>query len=204
MPQMTKRTSRSAVLLLAIIGVLAFGAFGNRPTPTLAPVQPPLTVWIDFKRVFEAAPFVAEQELALSAVWDDFQAMLQELEDDIRRLNGELRDVYQPGSEEYARAEAKLTDLTIEKQAQVDFVHTKIAADWAMTMKYMFERVQGQSKAFATANGYHYVLISDAGFDLPIGTEDQMKMNISSRRIIYADPQYDVTEGFVAWLKAHP
>lgn len=199
---MMKKLSGPTMLLLAVLtGVVAFGTFASRPTP--APAQPPMIVWVDFGKVFDGVPDVANGEQLLNAINDDFEITRQALQKDIDRLKNDL-SILVPGTPEYARSERKLQEKTIELKAQVEFVMAKLAFERMRIRKDMFDRARAEAAKFASGNSYHYVIITDTNFEIAVGTEAQVMMDIANKRIMYADPQYDVTDDFITWLNMAP
>ena len=45
-----------------------------------------------------------------------------------------------------------------------------------------------------------YILADDSGIDLMEGTDLQVVQQMSLRRLVYANPSYDVTEDLIAWI----
>ena len=204
---MKKTTAPVMLLIVALAGVVAYQSFairqddaaGARPAPT----QPPLVVWIDFGRVFDNVRDLVDGEQDLEAIRVTFENRRQALDEEVKRLERELL-LLEKGSKEYKAAEQQLLDTVVELSAQIEFTKTKLGFERMMIRKRMFERARDESAKFADANGYHYVLVSDAGFPVEPGTEVQVMLDIANRRIMFAHPDYDVTEEFIKWMNAAP
>jgi Skp family chaperone for outer membrane proteins len=105
-----------------------------------------------------------------------------------------------PGTDKYEKAEDAWTQAVLDYRAAVEFSKAKLDAKRAEARKVIYDAIVVEAAKFAAANGVDYILADDSGIDLMEGTDLQVVQQMSLRRLVYANPSYDVTEDLIAWI----
>jgi Skp family chaperone for outer membrane proteins len=181
------RTAAAALALLVGGALLAFAAF--------APQRPAVVASVDLERVFNSIDLQAKTEARLKAVAVDLDAQRKKLRDGIEELQAELES-FQPGST------AQLEVAIAEFRAFEGFARAKAEAEQAKAMRQIYMSIRDAAMELAKERGWDYVMVDDSIPTIEPTDSQRMLQQISSRRFLYANPSFDVTNDLIAKLNA--
>lgn len=136
----------------------------------------------------ELRSFIQERR----GVIDGKQKRLDQLEDELKLLP-EGAAARQTKAEEVAR---QRMEIQFEQQILEQLLQVKRGD----VFKGLFERVLDASKRLAQARGYLLVLSNDSGARLQPGTDQQLQIQMVSRRVLYGDASLDISNDIVQML----
>jgi len=190
-------TSPATLIVVLIAAALLLGpAYAGWLGP---PAHPAIIGSVDLEKVFNQIDRRAEAETELEALAETFKQEREALRQIAEQAKMDL-DMLAPGTEKYEKAEDAWTQAVLNYRAAVEFSKAKLDAKRAEARKIIYQVIVIEAARFAAANGVDYILADDSGIDLVEGTDLQIVQQMSLRRLVYANPSYDVTEDLIAWI----
>jgi Skp family chaperone for outer membrane proteins len=187
------RTAATAVALLVGGSLLALAAF--------APQRPAVVASVDLERVFNSIDLQAKTETRLKAVAADLDAQRTVLRDGIEELNAELES-FQPGSAAQLEVATRIEEAISEFRAFEGFARAKAEAEQAKAMRQIYMTIRQAAADLAKERGWDYVMVDDSIPTIEPTDSQRMLQQISSRRFLYANPSFDITDDLIAKLNA--
>ena len=187
------RTAAAALALLVGGALLAFAAF--------APQRPAVVASVDLERVFNSIDLQAKTEVRLKAVAVDLDAQRKKLRDGIEELQAELES-FQPGSTAQLEVATRIEEAIAEFRAFEGFARAKAEAEQAKAMRQIYMSIRDAAMELAKERGWDYVMVDDSIPTIEPTDSQRMLQQISSRRFLYANPSFDVTNDLIAKLNA--
>lgn len=187
------RTAATALAMLVAGSLLALAAF--------APQRPAVVASVDLERVFNSIDLQAKTEARLKAVAADLDAQRKALRDGIEELNAELES-FQPGSAAQLEVATRIEEAISEFRAFEGFARAKAEAEQAKSMRQIYMTIREAAMELAKERGWDYVMVDDSIPTIEPTDSQRMLQQISSRRFLYANPSFDVTDDLIAKLNA--
>jgi Skp family chaperone for outer membrane proteins len=187
------RTAAAALALLVGGALLAFAAF--------APQRPAVVASVDLERVFNSIDLQAKTEARLKAVAVDLDGQRKRLRDGIEELQAELES-FQPGSTAQLEVATRIEEAIAEFRAFEGFARAKAEAEQAKAMRQIYMSIRDAAMELAKERGWDYVMVDDSIPTIEPTDSQRMLQQISSRRFLYANPSFDVTNDLIAKLNA--
>ncbi|MGA1708554.1 MAG: OmpH family outer membrane protein [Phycisphaerales bacterium] len=187
------RTAATALAMLVAGSLLALAAF--------APQRPAVVASVDLERVFNSIDLQAKTETRLKAVAADLDAQRKALRDGIEELNAELES-FQPGSAAQLEVATRIEEAIAEFRAFEGFARAKAEAEQAKSMRQIYMTIREAAMELAKERGWDYVMVDDSIPTIEPTDSQRMLQQISSRRFLYANPSFDVTDDLIAKLNA--
>ena len=186
-----------------LVGVLVLAAVALAPSYavwTTVPGHPAVIAGVDLERVFNEINVRADREIELEELNVRLRKTRETLRREADRLKQDLVELYAVGSDEYKKAEKKWKNKVIEYQATVEFSRAKLLAAQTEARKKIYQAIIGAANALASANGIDFIISDDSVIDLQDGNDLQIVQQMSLRRVVYANPELDVTNDLIAWI----
>ncbi len=187
------RTAATALAMLVAGSLLALAAF--------APQRPAVVASVDLERVFNSIDLQAKTETRLKAVAADLDAQRTVLRDGIEELNAELES-FQPGSAAQLEVATRIEEAISEFRAFEGFARAKAEAEQAKAMRQIYMTIRQAAADLAKERGWDYVMVDDSIPTIEPTDSQRMLQQISSRRFLYANPSFDITDDLIAKLNA--
>ncbi|MFZ9691844.1 MAG: OmpH family outer membrane protein [Phycisphaerales bacterium] len=187
------RTAATAMALLVGGSLLALAAF--------APQRPAVVASVDLERVFNSIDLQAKTEARLQTVAADLDAQRKVLRDGIEELNAEL-ETFQPGSAAQLEVATRIEEAISEFRAFEGFARAKAEAEQAKAMRQIYMKIRQAAADLAKERGWDYVMVDDSIPTIEPTDSQRMLQQISSRRFLFANPSFDITDDLIAKLNA--
>jgi Skp family chaperone for outer membrane proteins len=196
MKRINRLTNWPAVLLLAVlVAVVAYQTQANRAT-ALAP--PTVIATVNIEKLFQNLDERGEADTRLTALAEELDAESQRRREEIRLLDEDLA-LYATGSKQYQETSEQIALKGYQLQGFLDFAVRKLDAEKSKVFRRLYDRIKEGVAAMAEEDGYDVVFVDDSVVDLPrAATEDEMKRQISARRMLYATEHVDITDALIA------
>lgn len=166
---------------------------------SIGPSRPAIIASVDLEKVFNDSGLRAEAEIELDQLKQRFQEEADALRKEATRLEQDL-DLLVPGTPQYQKAEKEYKQVALDFRALVEFNKVKLGAKRAKARKDIFDQIIRAAGSFAGAHGIDYILADDSRVNLQEGSELQIVQQISLRRVVYADPAFDITDELIGWI----
>jgi len=185
-------------MAILVVGVLGWQLQAVR---SLARAEPAVFVSVDFERVFSSLEErVFEQSKAQAIV----NAMTENIESRRQHIESYEQEfeLYEQGSEKWQELVQEQQLEVLEYQAQVEYRNIRAAREESKGMRRVYERIREATRTLSNENGWDYVIVNDAAVALPEGDNVDMGIQISNRRMLYANPAMDVTDVLIEFMNA--
>jgi len=166
---------------------------------SIGPSRPAIIASVDLEKVFNDIGLRAEAEIVLDQLKQRFQEEADALRREATRLEQDL-DLLVRGTPQYQKAEKEYKQVALDFRALVEFNKAKLGARRAEARKEIFDQIVRAAGSFAGAHGIDYILADDSRVNLQEGSELQIVQQISLRRVVYADPAFDITDELIGWI----
>ncbi len=187
-------TPRTAPLALAaVLAALAIAA--------LSPQRATVVASVDLERVFNTIDLQARTEARLNGIATEMGSERDALRARIEELQEELES-FQPGSPRQAEISRQVEQAVSEFRAWEGFMRLKIEAEQARAMREIYMSIRTAAAELAAENGWDFVMVDDTIPSIEPGDAQRMLQQISSRRLLYANRNFDVTDLLIARLNA--
>ena len=185
-------------MAILVVGALSWQLQAVR---SLARAEPAVFVSVDFERVFSSLEErVFEQSKAQAIV----NAMTENIESRRQHIESYEQEfeLYEQGSEKWQELMQEQQLEVLEYQAQVEYRNLRAAREESKGMRRVYERIREATRTLSNENGWDYVMVNDAAVALPEGDNVDMGIQISNRRMLYANPAMDVTDVLIEFMNA--
>ncbi len=189
----------SAAAPLALLALALGASLGIRAGAQSAGASPGPVAVVDLERVInnldervarenELKDFIAQRQ----AVIDQKQQKLKQLQDELNLLPEDAQ-ARQSKAEEVVRAR-------IDFESEQRILEQLLQVKRGEIFKVLFEHVLDAVQRMAQARGYRLVLSNDANATLQSGTDQQLQIQMVSRRVLFADSSLDISDDVVQML----
>ena len=186
-------------LYLGIALVLALGVGPAYALLSMAPTRPAVIGFVDLQKVFNLSAGRAEAQAELEELGqrldDEQEAMSQE----IRTLEADI-DLLVEGTPKYQEALKEYQGAAADLRAWVEFKGRKLDAKRAERRMQVFDEIALAATEFAEENNIDFILTDDSTLELRPGNDGQVVQQMSLRRVVYANPEFDITDELIVWI----
>ncbi len=123
------------------------------------------------------------------------QEELNRRQEELEGLEADLED-YPQGSEKFKQAMKKFQMAAIELQGYVQFQQMKQQRFNDEKIFELYDKIKMAARTLADEQGYDIILVNDSVVEIPENT-DNILAQISSRRVLFARQQMDVTDQLI-------
>ena len=183
------------ILLLALLaGLVAYQTQANRASSSAPPA---VIATVNIERLFQNLDERSAADTRLTRLAEELDAESQRRREEMQQLNEEL-EIYAPGSKQHQEHNEQIALKGYQLQGFLDFAMRKLDAEKSKFFRRLYDRIKQAVAATAQENGYDVVFVDDSVVDLPrTATEEEMKRQISARRMLYTNAQIDITDELV-------
>jgi len=135
---------------------------------------------------------------------DQFQADQQKREQELEKIAGQLRDdtLFKTDSPEYRNLQDKALQMKSEYDANANMAQQKLLIEQRLKTIQIYRRMNDAIKQYAESKGIGLVLVADdINFDAA-QTIEGVTQRIANRKVIYAHPDYDITQQIIEKMNA--
>lgn len=198
---MTSRPLRPLALAVAGLASLVVLAGAARVLLGGVPTRAPIVATVDLQRLFNNLELLTTEEAKVEKVGAGFDRQLEELRGRVESLQADLEN-FEQGGDDWLRMNREVESTVSEYRAIEQYAKLKVEAERSKTMRTVYESIKAQAAAFAKSQTppIDYVLIDDTIPGLEPSTAEAMQKQISARRMIYATPDFDITDALLAFM----
>ena len=189
----------AAVLLVMMTVVVGYSTHAYRSVVLAAPTA---VATVDLDRVFRGMVERGVRDAATMKIAEDLDTRAEGKRGEIDLLREDL-DLYAPGSAKFETTSIEIGELTYKLQAFIDWGVRILDADKSKTLRESYDHIKQSAAKMATALGYDLVIVDDSAVPVPSGvTEGEAMRQISARRILYTNPEIDITDALITDMNA--
>jgi len=185
-------------MVILVVGALSWQLQAVR---SLARAEPAVFVSVDFERVFSSLEERVFEQSKAQAIVDAMTENIESRRQHIESYEQEF-ELYEQGSEKWQELVQEQQLEVLEYQAQVEYRNIRAAREESKGMRRVYERIREATRTLSNENGWDYVIVNDAAVALPEGDNVDMGIQISNRRMLYANPAMDVTDVLIEFMNA--
>ncbi|MDP7009377.1 MAG: OmpH family outer membrane protein [Phycisphaerales bacterium] len=195
-------TTRQFYILAATV-LLSLGALAWKSSATkrFEPLRPTVMAFVDIQGVFNSL----EERARL---FSDAEAYAEELQEEIVTRRQKITDIeseielYKKGSEKRNELEYKQKLDSLSHNVFITCCEEKLKRFEARGIRDMYDHIRDAAKKLSQDNGWDVVFVNDAAVELPDGENTNIMGEIASRRVLYANTQFDVTDQLIEYMNA--
>ena len=157
---------------------------------------------LDLSAVFEGLTQRADADLHLGQMAEKNRLESDRRAGEMEALRAQYRETIDPATRQ--DLEERLALATIEYGTWVRFTNQKTDVEQSLVLQDLYRAVKQAAAELARSEGYDLVVVDDSlrqlrmSADSAISREEQVRQQIGSRRLLFADPGLDVTDDLVA------
>ena len=118
---------------------------------------------------------------------------------DIQTLEADI-DLLVEGTPKYQDALKKYKGAAANLRAWIEFKGRKLDAKRAQRRTQVFDEIVLAATEFAEQNNIDFIITDDSNLELRPGNDGQVVQQMSLRRIVYANPEFDITDELIVWI----
>ncbi|HUO10714.1 MAG TPA: OmpH family outer membrane protein [Phycisphaerae bacterium] len=188
-------------LLLTTPALILIAALSLGQTATPAPR---VLAVININKVFSSLNEKIDGDASIKQMADQFQADQQKREQELEKIAGQLRDdtLFKTDSPEYRNLQDKALQMKSEYDANANMAQQKLLIEQRLKTIQIYRRMNDAIKQYAESKGIGLVLVADdINFDAA-QTIEGVTQRIANRKVIYAHPDYDITQQIIEKMNA--
>jgi len=198
---MVHTTRQFYILVTMILFSLGVFAWQSSATRRFVTLEPTVMAFVDIQNVFNSLEERAK-------LFSDSEAFATQLQDEVITRRHKITDIdseielYKTGSSKRKELEQKQKLDTLEYDVFIDCCKSKLQRFEARGIRSMYDHIREASAKLAKKNGWDVVFVNDAAVPLPDGDNPNIMGEISSRRVLYANVEFDVTDQLIEYMNA--
>ena len=159
---------------------------------------------VDLSSVFEGLTQRADADLHLGQMAERNRLERDRRAGEIEALRSQHRDTVDPATRQ--ELEERIALASIEYATWVRFTNQKTDVEQSLVLQDLYRAVKQAAAELARSEGYDLVVVDDSlrqlrmSADSAISREEQVRQQIGSRRLLFADPGLDVTDDLIATM----
>ncbi|MBT5136350.1 MAG: hypothetical protein HOK75_03855 [Phycisphaerae bacterium] len=199
MQKIKLKSYSSFVLVLLVVSAVAWK---TEATKWLVPSNPTVTVTINFETLFASLEERVFEESKVQAIIEDMNAEIEQRRQEITEYEQEF-ELYEAGSPKWQELLQDQQLKVLEYQAQVEYSKSRKARELSKGTRRVYMNIRESAAKLAGQNGWDYVVVNDAAITLPEADNVDIGLEISSRRILYANDALDVTDLLISYMNGN-
>lgn len=179
--------------LVAVVVLQAFGQAGR--------MRAPLVATVDLPAVLEQLNERADAEAKLRTIADEIRQEQETREGEIRDIKNRFENAVD--DDERAALEEEAALKALQYQAWLRFATDKLDVERSLLLENLYRTIQAAVTDMAQASGIDVVVLDDSlnelgvNPELRVSREAQIRQQIIGRRVLYSNPQMNLTEDLV-------
>jgi Skp family chaperone for outer membrane proteins len=186
------------IVMLVAIGTVAWQTHALRK---IAKATPAVLVSVDISRVLLSLEERAWEEARAQAIIDKIEENKEERRRHIDDYAEEF-ELYQTGSDKWNELMNEQQLELFEYESLNDYGILVKTREESRGMRRVYNHVREAIEELSEQNGWDYVFVNETSIALPEGDAVDMSAVIGSRRMLYANPEMDVTDTLIEYMNA--
>ncbi len=155
--------------------------------------------FVDIQHVFNSLEERAQ-------MFSDAEAFAEELQEEIISRRQKITDVeseielFKSGSEKSNELKYKQKLDSLSHNVFITCCEDKLKRFESRGIRTMYDHIRGAAKKLSIENGWDVVFVNDAAVKLPDGDNPNIMGEIASRRVLYANVEFDVTDQLIEYM----
>lgn len=185
-----------------IVGLAIIAAVLVAPAYALlskAPTRPAVVAFMNLEVVFNSVNLRDKAEDKIVELVARLDAELKVKSDEVQMLQDNAA-IYEKGSPKYMDAMQAGLDAANRLRAFTDFMSIKLDAMKADHRIQVYDKIILAATEFAEQHAIDFIIMDDSSIDIQPGTDMQIKQQMITRRIVYANQNLDITSELIQWI----
>lgn len=160
-----------------------------------APPSAPVIAVIDLEETLKQLKERADKEDALKVQVGELQNRIKVLEEDAKSYQSKIENAV--GDPEKIRLAKEFREKAIRAEFEKQYAQRFLNELQSEMLRELYLKIDAAADAIAKKNGYALVLASDEKVNIPSGDSEAVTRAIGLKRMMYVDPQLDITREVV-------
>jgi Skp family chaperone for outer membrane proteins len=194
---MIRRNKLNLPMLVLATAFVCLAGYQTMALRELARLQPAVIATVDLERIFNRLDERTAEDAALTNMANELQADINARAAALEELNEESK-IYTPGTDQHQEVISQLALQTHELRAFIEWGHRRIEVKKSASLRRIYNSIKASVEREAREKGYDIVFVNDS--IQPIAPSDEMETprQITARRMLYSNPQLDVTQDVIS------
>ena len=184
-----------------VIATLALGFAFMAGYAAQVRLQPAVVAFIDLERVFNSLDSRKSSEAAMMELARDMEQKTTTMREELELLQAELESL-EPGSTAMSDMNDSVVSVAGRLRAYQKYASILLEREQAKDLRETYERIKESAAAYSREQGIDVVLLNDMVVDMENSDSAGTLNQISSRRIIYAGQELDITDELIAMMNS--
>jgi len=184
-------------LLLALLVVCLLGASSSGVRRMF--MSPSVVATVDIVRCFNALDERAALEATLNEQIRQMTEESKRIEQQIKDIELDLADLA-PGAEAYRQKQGEQLELSRRLKTQVDLTEIHRQRQYSKIVLKLYGNIRAAAESLAKAQDIDLVFVDDTKVEIQPGNEQDISRQISARRMLYVNPEIDVTDEMIGLM----
>jgi len=196
MANTTKQFYILATAILFSLGSIAWQSSANR---RFEPLRPTVMAFVDIQRVFnsleERAQMISDAEAFAEELQEEKIARRHKITD----IDSEI-ELYKDGSKKRKELVQKQKLDALGYSVFAECCEIKLKRFEARAIRSMYDNIRVAAEKLSKENGWDVVYVNDSVVELPDKDNPNIMGEIASRRVLYANTEFDVTDQLIEYM----
>ena len=166
---------------------------------TMAELRPPIVATVDLEKIFNEIDRRAAAEIRLDEQARQFREQAKAMRAEADLLKQDL-ELFVRGTPQYQNAEKAWKQAVLDYRALVEFSKGKLEAARASFRIEIYQEIIDAAGSFAAERQIDYILTNDSVIEVQEGTDLQVVQQMLLRRVVYANPEFDLTDDLMVYI----
>lgn len=184
--------------VVIVIALFVLGAYQHGKLNAISAVAPAKIGVVNVTSVLENCKKHKQWQDKMQAEQSDVKDQLGKMEEELKALNANLK-LRTPGSEDYLNLLKELTEKSALADAKNKFYQDKVTAEMQRWTEGLYQEMLKIVDNIAKEKGLD-MIIADELLDLPSPSLRDFMLTIKTKKLLYYNPNYDLTGDVLAAL----
>jgi Skp family chaperone for outer membrane proteins len=186
------------VWIVIVIALVVLGAYQHGKLDAVSAVAPAKIGVVNVTNVLENCKKHKQWQEKMQTEQSEMKAQFSKMEDELRALEANLK-LRTPGSEDHLNLLKELTEKSAVADAKNKFYQDKVTAEMQRWTEGLYQEMLKVVSDMAKEKGLDMV-IADELLDLPAPTLRDFMLTIKTKKLLYHNTNYDLTDDVLAAL----
>lgn len=196
---MARHRNMMAAALVGIAALVGVGAGGVTASLHFrAPPSGPTIAVVDLEAVINKLSEKTDKFNQLAKSHKDKSDELAKLSDRVKAKEAEIKAM--PDGPAKERAKMDYREMVYRGEFEAQFAGRQLDQMQGEVLRDLYLKIDEAATALARRNGYHMVIVSDEGVDIPKGNSESVMRGMLLKRFMYVDKAMDITDELVTFM----
>jgi Skp family chaperone for outer membrane proteins len=186
------------IWILLIVALVVFGAYQQGRLNADSAVAPAKIGVVNVTKVLENCQKQKEWQEKMQAGQTEMKKQFDQMKQELDAVQANLK-LRTPGSEDYLKLQQEMMEKSAMMEAKDSFYQEKVTAEIQRWTEELYQQLLKVAESVAQSKGLD-IIIADELLDVPAPTLRDFMLTIKTKKLLYHNSQYDLTDEVLAAL----